>query len=187
MTMQRTTPPFRADHVGSLLRPPALLEARRRHDEGTISEAELRTLEDEAIAAAVKREEETGIDVVTDGEFRRRDFRTGFVQAVDGMAMRSWEMPWRSSDGVTRLRSNAFIVTGRLRQRRRLAAGEAAYLTGLTTAPIKVTRRVTRGRAGRLRANGGHRRGCGRGNRARGRGDHRPARLPGQPGQHVDG
>ena len=134
-----TAPKFRADHVGSLLRPPALLAARRRHDEGTISQAELRTLEDEAIAAAVKREEETGIDVVTDGEFRRRDFRTGFVQAVDGMEMKSWEMPWHSGDGVTRLRSNAFIVTGRLRQRRRLAAGEAAYLTGLATAPIKVT------------------------------------------------
>jgi 5-methyltetrahydropteroyltriglutamate--homocysteine methyltransferase len=130
---------FRADHVGSLLRPPALLGARRRHEAGEITAGELRAVEDEAIAAAVRTQEEAGIDVVTDGEFRRRDFRTGFVQAVDGITMRAHDMPWHSSKGVTRLRSNGFFATGRIRQRERLAAGEAAYVRSLTSAPVKVT------------------------------------------------
>ncbi len=134
-----TTPAFRADHVGSLLRPEPLLAARRRRDAGTITASELRAVEDEAIAAAVKGQQESGIDVVTDREFRRRDFRTGFVEAVDGMEMRSWDMPWQTREGVTKLRSNTWVVTGRLRQRGRLAAGEAAYVRSLVSAPVKVT------------------------------------------------
>ena len=130
---------FRADHVGSLLRPPALLEARRCREDGSISAEDLRAVEDGAIAAAVKGQQDAGIDVVTDGEFRRRDFRTGFVEAVDGLEMRSWDMPWHGREGVTRLRSHTWVVTGRLRQRDRLAAGEAAYVRSLTSVPVKVT------------------------------------------------
>ena len=73
------SPAFRADHVGSLLRPAALLGARRGRDAGTVKAGELRAIEDEAIAAAVAGQQEAGIDVVTDGEFRRGDFRTGLV------------------------------------------------------------------------------------------------------------
>src|SRR6266566_7693949 len=109
---------FRADQVGSLLRPPFLLEARRRLDAGTIEPDELRSIEDNAIAAAVLKQQEAGIDVITDGEFRRRDFRTGFVDAVDGISMRTFDMPWRTSGGVTKLPSKQFVITGRLRQRR---------------------------------------------------------------------
>jgi len=130
---------FRADQVGSLLRPQAVLDARRRLDAAAIGPGELRAIEDEAIAAAVARQQEAGIDVVTDGEFRRRDFRTGFVDAVDGISMRTFDMPWHTSDGVTKLPSKQFMITGRLRQRRRLAEGEAAYLHALTSAPVKVT------------------------------------------------
>jgi 5-methyltetrahydropteroyltriglutamate--homocysteine methyltransferase len=130
---------FRADHVGSLLRPRALLDARERHDAGAIGAGDLRTVEDEAIAAAVARQQEAGIAVVTDGEFRRRDFRTGFVDAVDGISMRTFDMPWHTSGGVAKLPSKQFVITGRLAQRRRLAEGEAAYLRSLTSAPVKVT------------------------------------------------
>jgi 5-methyltetrahydropteroyltriglutamate--homocysteine methyltransferase len=130
---------FHADQVGSLLRPPALLSARRRRDAGTIGADELRAIEDEAIAAVVAAQQDTGIGVLTDGEFRRRDFRTGFVEAVDGITMRTFDMPWHTSAGMTKLPSKSFTVTGRLKQRGRLAAGEAAYLHGLTSAPIKVT------------------------------------------------
>jgi 5-methyltetrahydropteroyltriglutamate--homocysteine methyltransferase len=133
------TPKFRADHVGSLLRPPALLEARTRHEAGEIGDDELRAPEDDTIAAAVRMQEESGIDVVTDGEFRRHDFRTGFVVAVDGMSMRTWDMPWQGSGGVTKLRSHTWVVTGRLKQRMRLAAGEAAYALSRTAMPVKVT------------------------------------------------
>ena len=130
---------FRADHVGSLLRPEPLLRARRRREAGDITAEDLRTIEDDAVEAAVAGQIDSGIDVVTDGEFRRRDFRTGFVEAVDGIEMRTFDMPWHTPEGVTKLASKAFVVTGRLRQRERLAAGEAAYLKGLTTAPVKVT------------------------------------------------
>jgi 5-methyltetrahydropteroyltriglutamate--homocysteine methyltransferase len=130
---------FRADHVGSLLRPEALLAARRCREAGSVSAEALRSAEDEAIAAAVGAQLESGVDVITDGEFRRRDFRTGFVEAVDGLELRSWDMPWHSGGGTTKLRSNTWVVTGRLRQRGRLAAGEAAYVRSLTSAPVKVT------------------------------------------------
>ena len=130
---------FRADHVGSLLRPPALLGARQRRDAGQIGPDELRAIEDDAIAAVVAAQQETGISVLTDGEFRRRDFRTGFVEAVDGITMRTFDMPWHTSSGMTKLPSKSFTVTGRLKQRTRLAAGEAAYLKSLTPAPVKVT------------------------------------------------
>jgi len=134
-----SSPAFRADHIGSLVRPEPLLEARRRRDAGTTTADELRAVEDEAIAAAVKGQQDSGIDVITDGEFRRRDFRTGFVEAVDGLEMRTWDMPWHTSEGVTKLPSNTWVVTGRLRQRERLAAGEAAYVRSLVSAPVKVT------------------------------------------------
>jgi 5-methyltetrahydropteroyltriglutamate--homocysteine methyltransferase len=130
---------FRADHVGSLLRPPALLGARQRRDAGQIGPDELRAIEDEAIAAVVAAQQETGISVLTDGEFRRRDFRTGFVEAVDGITMRTFDMPWHTSTGMTKLPSKSFTVTGRLNQRTRLAEGEAAYVKSLTPAPVKVT------------------------------------------------
>ena len=130
---------FRADHVGSLLRPQSLLEARRRLEAGMIEADELREVEDEMIAAAVKMQKDAGIDIITDGEFRRRDFRTGFVEAVEGISMRTIEMPWHTSGGVATLPSKQFVITGRLEQRRRLAEGEVSYLQSLTTAPIKVT------------------------------------------------
>jgi 5-methyltetrahydropteroyltriglutamate--homocysteine methyltransferase len=130
---------FRADHVGSLLRPERLLEARRRHEAGQLDDARLRAVEDAAIGQAVARQLEAGIDVVTDGEFRRRDFRTGFVDAVDGFTMTTWDMPWRSGQGVTKVPSHTWVAAGRLRQRGRLAAGEAGHVLGLTDAPVKVT------------------------------------------------
>jgi 5-methyltetrahydropteroyltriglutamate--homocysteine methyltransferase len=133
------TEKFRADQIGSLLRPEALLAARRGHDAGEVTDAGLRAAEDEAITTAVRRQEATGIDVLTDGEFRRRDFRSGFAQAVDGIEMSAWDMPWHSAEGTTRLRSIAFTATARLRQRERLAGGEVAFVSSLTAAPVKAT------------------------------------------------
>jgi 5-methyltetrahydropteroyltriglutamate--homocysteine methyltransferase len=130
---------FRADHVGSLLRPTALLDARKHHEAGEITDEQLRVIEDEAITAAVRLQEESGIDVVTDGEFRRRDFRAGFVAAVDGLTMQTWDMPWQSEDGTTKLASHTWVATARLAQKGRIAAGEYAFVKGLTTAPVKVT------------------------------------------------
>jgi 5-methyltetrahydropteroyltriglutamate--homocysteine methyltransferase len=131
--------PFRADQVGSLLRPAALLEARKRHAAGEISDERLRALEDEAITTAVRRQGDSGIDVVTDGEFRRQDFRSGFVAAVDGFTMETWDMPWRSGEATTKIPSHTWIASTRLAQRSRLAAVESSFVRGLTAAPVKVT------------------------------------------------
>jgi len=76
----RSTPPFRADHVGSLLRPQRLLEARDRRKRNEISAAELTRVEDEAIRDAVKLQEDVGLEAVTDGEFRRTFWHIDFLE-----------------------------------------------------------------------------------------------------------
>ncbi len=83
--MAKLNPPFRADHVGSLLRPSELLDARVRYQNGDIAAPELRAIEDEAIAAMVKKVESIGIQAVTDGEFRREFFHLDFLQKLDGV------------------------------------------------------------------------------------------------------
>ena len=79
--------PFRADQVGSLLRPPELLAARAAFKEGTLDRAALRAREDEAIAEAVGRQEATGLPVVVDGEFRRENFWIDFIAGIDGLTI----------------------------------------------------------------------------------------------------
>src|SRR5918911_538530 len=82
---QRDTPPFRADHVGSLLRPPELLRAREEHAAGRIDDAELRAVEDEAIRAAVALQRDVGLRTATDGEFRRASWHMDFIYSLDGV------------------------------------------------------------------------------------------------------
>ena len=81
--MSKLNPPFRADHVGSLLRTPAVKENRLRWKNGEISAETLRVIENREIAAAVKRLEETGIKSITDGEFRRDYFHLDFLKQLD--------------------------------------------------------------------------------------------------------
>ena len=87
----RTTPPFRAEHVGSLLRPARLLQARAaaegdqyRQVSGPLDFSQLKTLEDDAIADVVRLQESVGLQVVTDGEFRRRSWFQDFLLALSG-------------------------------------------------------------------------------------------------------
>ena len=84
--MKRTKPPFRADHVGSLLRPPELLKARDDFAAGTIDATALRTLEDEAIRDAVRKQEAVGLPATTDGEFRRASWHMDFIYQIDGIS-----------------------------------------------------------------------------------------------------
>jgi 5-methyltetrahydropteroyltriglutamate--homocysteine methyltransferase len=83
--VQRTRPPFRADHVGSLLRPAALREARAQCERGDISAEKLTEIEDRAIEALIARQEAIGLKSITDGEFRRASWQTDFLQALDGI------------------------------------------------------------------------------------------------------
>src|SRR5215467_11704474 len=83
--MKRTKPPFRADHVGSFLRPAALKEARAKREKGAISAAELKAVEDREIEKVVKKQEELGLQLATDGEFRRSWWHFDFLGMLDGV------------------------------------------------------------------------------------------------------
>ena len=82
---QPMTPPFRADHVGSLLRPKRLLEARDAKAKGTLDGAGLRAVEDDCIREVVKNQESVGLKGVTDGEFRRTYFHIDFLDQLGGV------------------------------------------------------------------------------------------------------
>src|SRR6478736_9260260 len=82
---QRTTPPFRADHVGSLLRPERLLAARAEHANGSLSDEALRAVEDECIAEVVRQQSDTGLQTATDGEFRRTSWHMDFIYQLGGV------------------------------------------------------------------------------------------------------
>jgi 5-methyltetrahydropteroyltriglutamate--homocysteine methyltransferase len=83
--MMRSKPPFRADHVGSLLRFAALKEARGKRERGEITLAELKAIEDREIAALIKKQEQAGLKSITDGEYRRASWQTDFLVALDGV------------------------------------------------------------------------------------------------------
>src|SRR5438874_6701976 len=83
--MLRTKPPFRADHVGSLLRSAALKEARARRERGEIDAAALRAMEDREIEALIHKQEAVGLRSITDGEYRRASWQTDFLTALDGV------------------------------------------------------------------------------------------------------
>src|SRR6266436_8221431 len=83
--MQRTNPPFRADHVGSLLRSPILLVARQQRERGEISAAALKLVEDHEIRALIRKQEAAGLQSITDGEYRRASWQTDFLTALDGV------------------------------------------------------------------------------------------------------
>ncbi len=110
-------PPFRADHVGSLLRPPSLLEARARHAAGEIDAAELRGVEDEAITDVVRMQRDVGLRTATDGEFRRASWHMDFIYAIDGISKVSGEdivVHFRNADGTTDFTPAGLRVDGPL-------------------------------------------------------------------------
>jgi 5-methyltetrahydropteroyltriglutamate--homocysteine methyltransferase len=85
--MNRTKPPFRADHVGSFLRPPALKEARAKREKGAITAAELKMVEDREIEKIIARQRDVGLKLATDGEFRRSWWHFDFLGLLDGVEL----------------------------------------------------------------------------------------------------
>jgi 5-methyltetrahydropteroyltriglutamate--homocysteine methyltransferase len=85
--MKRTKPPFRADHVGSFLRPAALKEARAKREKGAITAAELKTVEDREIEKIIAKQQEIGLNLATDGEFRRSWWHFDFLGMLDGVEL----------------------------------------------------------------------------------------------------
>ena len=126
-----TPPPFRADHVGSFVRPDALLEAARAHRAGRLGADGLRQAQDEAIRGIVAFQDEIGLPAVTDGEFRRRSWSAGVIDALDGFALRE--------EGVLGFRSDSESVgiaaspcaARRLERARPIVADDYRFLAGL--------------------------------------------------------
>jgi 5-methyltetrahydropteroyltriglutamate--homocysteine methyltransferase len=96
---RRGCPPFRADHVGSLLRPPALRQAFRQHAAGEIDDGAYRAVQDRCIREAVAMQEAVGLGVVTDGEFRRGSYWGRFVERMHGFAIRPALFKFRDDAG----------------------------------------------------------------------------------------
>lgn len=131
---------WRAEHVGSLIRPQHLVGMRMALMQGKGDPVALKAAEDEAIRAVVKRQEEAGLDVVTDGEFRRFSFLGDVTSAVEGFTFGELPNPdWFREDGTTdNPGSRGMVVTGTLKPHRRIAAQEAGFLKEVATRPFKV-------------------------------------------------
>ncbi len=134
----RTEPPFRADHVGSLLRPPELLEARARHAAGTLDDDGLRAAEDTAIAAVVALQESTGLRSATDGEFRRTSWHMDFIYQLGGISTtdRQMEVTMHGRHGDRSFTSAAMAIDGKVRLEHTIFADAYRYLAGVTTTAV---------------------------------------------------
>ncbi len=113
---RRDTPPFRADHVGSLLRPPELLAAREAHAAGRIDDTELRAAEDEAIRAVVGLQRDVGLRTATDGEFRRASWHMDFIYLLDGVSKAPGDLKVRfhNAEGDIEFTPAAMRIDGHL-------------------------------------------------------------------------
>ncbi len=114
--MTRMTPPFRADHVGSLLRPQALRDARGRHAAGQIDDAALREVEDASIRDVVRVQEDAGLQTVTDGEFRRTSWHMDFIYSLGGVESTDEKLMvhFRNEQGELDFESAALKVSERV-------------------------------------------------------------------------
>ncbi len=132
-------PPFRADHIGSLLRPPALLDIRRRHAEGSASDLDTIAAEDAAIKAAVAMQERAGLDVITDGEFRRNSYHSYFFSKLGNL-----KPDWRPEDDTpgqlgTRAPQPVALIDSRVKWTAPIHAGDFSFLASLTKRTPKIT------------------------------------------------
>ncbi len=131
-------PAFRADHVGSLLRPGALRQAFRRHAAGEIGDDEFAGVQDACIREAVKLQEDTGLEVVTDGEFRRGSYWGRFVERIDGFEIRKAQFRFRDDQGHE-VDFTAPYATAKIRRTRPLTLDEFTFLRDVAKVTPKMT------------------------------------------------
>jgi 5-methyltetrahydropteroyltriglutamate--homocysteine methyltransferase len=136
--VHRIAPPFRADHVGSLLRPPAVHGARAAAAAGTITAAQLRAIEDTAIAAGVARLEATGMQSITDGELRRAWFHLDFLEQLDGVAVTGSIASSSDSAATVHMTPPKLSVVGPLRHAHDIQVDDFRFLASCTTRTPKV-------------------------------------------------
>ena len=133
----RTQPPFHADHVGSLLRPARLLEARAQAAAGEISGVQLRAVEDECIRDVVALQENAGLQVVTDGEFRRTYWHFDFFEGFDGFELGK-PLDMGTFEGISEQPPSA-MVTARVQRSKPVMVDHFTYLNGLTNRTAKIS------------------------------------------------
>jgi 5-methyltetrahydropteroyltriglutamate--homocysteine methyltransferase len=139
----RDTPPFRADHVGSLLRPPHLLEARERRATGEIDADELRAVEDDAIRDIVRMQRDVGLRSATDGEFRRTSWHMDFIYRLGGIRPtdEKIQVHFRNADGELDFESAALAIDEPVRLRETIFGDDFAFLAA--TVDPEVTAKLT--------------------------------------------
>ena len=138
--MSQINPPFRADQVGSLLRPPQLLAAREQFFNGEISAQALREVEDEAIAGVIKKQEGVGLNSVTDGEFRRTYFHVDFLEQLEGVTVSGGiAVKFHTKEGEVDFAPPRLSVTGKLRHVKDIQRRDFEFLQAHTTCTPKVT------------------------------------------------
>jgi 5-methyltetrahydropteroyltriglutamate--homocysteine methyltransferase len=138
--MSKINPPFRADQVGSLLRPPELLNARQRYFDGEIPKEELRAVEDKAIREVIKKQEDVGLHSITDGEFRRTFFHVDFLEKLQGVSVSGGiNMQFKGKGGVVDFAPPRLSVTGKLRHVEDIQKADFEFLKSVTTQMPKVT------------------------------------------------
>jgi 5-methyltetrahydropteroyltriglutamate--homocysteine methyltransferase len=120
-------PPFRVEHVGSFVRPEQLLDAARARKAGLLSQEKLRQVQDEAIRDIVAFQESLGLPSVTDGEFRRRSWSAGFIDAVDGFGLRDGTLSFRNETRVIGVASSPYAKAP-LKRRQRIVADDYRFL-----------------------------------------------------------
>ena len=129
----RARPPFRADHVGSLLRPRELAEARAAHKAGTLSADALRAVENRCIEAAIRRQSEVGLRSATDGEYRRAYWHFDFVSGLDGVELYEPEQKVQFKGAVV---PHALRVTSRIRWSQPVMVDHFRFLAEHVTAAV---------------------------------------------------
>jgi 5-methyltetrahydropteroyltriglutamate--homocysteine methyltransferase len=134
----RTSPPFRADHVGSLLRPPRLLTARDEHAAGIIGDGQLEEVEDEAIQAVVAMQEDIGLQAATDGEFRRASWHMDFIYQLGGVSKAPGNLAvrFRNPAGEIEFTPAALHVDGRIRIEQTIFERAFRYLRSVTSRAV---------------------------------------------------
>jgi 5-methyltetrahydropteroyltriglutamate--homocysteine methyltransferase len=131
---RRDTPPFRADHVGSLLRPPELLRARADFADGRISAQDLRAAEDDAIRAVVRMQGDVGLRSATDGEFRRTSWHMDFIYQLGGInpADEHIKVHFRNEAGDIEFETAALRVFGKVQLEHTIFGDDFRFLQGVT-------------------------------------------------------
>ena len=134
--------PFRANHVGSLLRPPELRQAREKREKGEISAAALRQVEDRCIRGAVKMQEDIGMQGITDGEFRRTLWHADFLSQIQGVKVVEGLLPdsakhFQNPDQDVQRSPTQFVVTGKLGHPRGIEVDNFKFLASVTRQTAK--------------------------------------------------